>query len=168
MDGQVPIQEQLIPCADGTQGGKWEHVLQVDDFEGVGCNVVLVGEPCVGQLSMGDTRDKRDLRRSLHKRIAVPDCTAAIFMVALTVGFLGICTQSCVAFALMTGGLYDHDDVVLHIDSSASKHFISDISLLTSWDPETQNVTFNTTAGTTITSRAVGTVKFKECDEKRK
>lgn len=52
LDGRIPIQEQLIPCADGTHCGKWEHVLHVDNLKGVGFNVVPGGEPCVVQLTL--------------------------------------------------------------------------------------------------------------------
>lgn len=54
--------------------------------------------------------------------------------------------------------------ITLHIYSGASKHFISDVDLHTEWDHGAMNVTFNTVAGITITSRAVGTVKFNAVD----
>lgn len=68
----------------------------------------------------------------------------------------------------MTGGPYDYDDVVLHIDSGASKHFTSDVGLFTSWNLGAKNVTFNTATGTTIASYAVGTLKLKAYDDNRK
>lgn len=64
----------------------------------------------------------------------------------------------------MTGSMYDYTDVVLSIDSGASKHFISDIDQLISWDLEARNVTFNTAVGTTITSHARGTITCKTYD----
>lgn len=54
--------------------------------------------------------------------------------------------------------------MVLRIDSGTSKHFVADISLFTSRDPGVAIVTFNTAAGTTMTSRALDTVKFKASD----
>lgn len=64
----------------------------------------------------------------------------------------------------MTGSLYDYNDVVLRIDSGAPKHITLDVNLFTLCDPEVKNLTFNTDAGTTITSRAVGTVSYKAYD----
>mmetsp|Transcript_16991 Transcript_16991/g.32548 ORF Transcript_16991/g.32548 Transcript_16991/m.32548 type:complete len:119 (+) Transcript_16991:567-923(+) len=47
----------------------------------------------------------------------------------------------------------------MHIDSGASRHFISDVRLFASWDTDVPNITFNAAAGVSITSRAVGTLK---------
>lgn len=55
----------------------------------------------------------------------------------------------------MTRGLYDYDNITSKIDSDASKQYVSDISLFTSWDPE--DVTFITAARMTIRSDEVGT-----------
>lgn len=57
-----------------------------------------------------------------------------------------------------------HSGILMRIDSGASKTFMSDISLFHSCDEQASDVSFNTDAGTTITSRAVGTVKFKAVD----
>lgn len=40
--------------------------------------------------------------------------------------------------------------------------------MFTSWDPRSKNVTFNTAFGMTISSRVVGTVKFRVYDDTRK
>lgn len=66
--------------------------------------------------------------------------------------------------AVVTRGLYVDECVAIGIDSGASMHFVSGISLFTSGDPGTVNVTFKTAGGTTITSRPVGTVIFKDFD----
>lgn len=66
------------------------------------------------------------------------------------------------------GGVYDNNDVTCRVDSGASKHFLSNVSLFTSWDLGAKIVTFYTTAGTCITSCAVGTVKFEAYSDQRK
>lgn len=97
----------------------------------------------------------------MRPKFVVPYRVTVVFMAALTIGFLGLRARTCAMSALMTEGLYDYDDVVLRIESGASKHFRSNVNMFTSWNPEVMTVTFNTAAGTTITSRVVGTVNFK-------
>lgn len=63
LDGQVPKQEQLIPFVVGTKDGNWEPGLQVDNLKRSLEQRGPADEPRVGQLSMGDTRGNRDLRR---------------------------------------------------------------------------------------------------------
>lgn len=73
-----------------------------------------------------------------------------------------------VASALTTGGMYDCDEFTLRIDAGVSRRLISDIGILSSWNPGAKNAMFNTAAGTTITSREVGTLKLKAYDDQRK
>lgn len=67
----------------------------------------------------------------------------------------------------MIGGLHTDEGVALRNDFGASKHFVSGIKLFTGSgsesrinDPGAANLTFDTTAAITITSRVVGTAKF--------
>lgn len=53
-----------------------------------------------------------------------------------------------------------HKGVIPRINSGASKHFMSDISLFHSLDERAAHISFSTAAGTLRTSRAVGIVKF--------
>lgn len=68
----------------------------------------------------------------------------------------------------MMGGLHDFDNSTWRVHSGASKHFNSDVSPFTSWDPDVKNITFIKATGTTITLRAVCTMKFNAYDYQRR
>lgn len=65
--------------------------------------------------------------------------------------------------ALMAGTMRT-DGIELHIDSGASRPFISDVRLFASWENEAPNITFSTAAAVPITSRDIGTLKFLTTD----
>lgn len=85
------------------------------------------------------------------------------FAANISIAFLviGVVLKSAnTANALVTGSIHG-DDGALRVYSDAPKHLMSDTSLFTSWGHIVVNVKFDTFVGTTITSRAVGIVKFK-------
>lgn len=89
---------------------------------------------------------------------------------SIRLGILALLVLHLSMAALATRGVrvassFQHEGVVLRIDSTASKHFMSEISLFHSSVESDANVSFSTVAGTMITSRAVGTVKFKAADD---
>lgn len=57
-----------------------------------------------------------------------------------------------------------HKGVMMRIESHASKHLMSDIYLLHSFDECDVNISFSFVARTRITPRTVGTVKFETTD----
>lgn len=78
-------------------------------------------------------------------------------MVVMKIG-LGM-ALALFAPAICVVGSEGYDDVVLVIDSGASRHLMSDISLMHYSDACAGNVSSSTAAGTMITSRAVGMVE---------
>lgn len=124
----------------------YDHVHQMEDNRR---NVNHVGGKDVGCLLANNTDTGR---KSL--------CCLTVLQCCLQ-EHSQLCAPPCVMSALMTGGMYDYDDVALRIDSGASKYFISNVDTFTLWDPEAKNVTFHTATDTTISSRSVGTMKFK-------
>lgn len=91
-----------------------------------------------------------DLRTNVYSWGMI--CVESVIVDLMLLGAVPGIVQVVSHPAFATGGSYGDEGIVLGIDSA------SDISFFTSWDPSVANVTFNTVAGTTITSRATSTV----------
>lgn len=89
MDGQVLISKQIVPCIDSAHSHNCEHVIHVENLERVVCNVVPVGDPRDGCLSVRNTDNKQGFRRPRRTRTVIPDCVAVVFLTAQTVRFSG-------------------------------------------------------------------------------
>lgn len=74
-----------------------------------------------------------------------------IVMIAMVFAQLGVKIPRVTDCALMAGNAHG-GDIKVHIDSGASRHFISDVRLFVSWDEEVPNITFNTASCVPVTA----------------
>lgn len=84
-----------------------------------------------------------------------------VIYIYITMGMASMCAHSIcmVESSSLTEG------IALSVECIASKHFMSDIFLVQSFDANGANALFNTAASTNIASGAVGTVEYQAYDK---